>query len=177
MSLKTRTPPTIAAPATRSVTIQWVLLAYRIPREPSTPRIAVWRKLRRIGVVQLLDGLVALPYDARTKEHLEWIADEITAAGGEANLWLAHPTTKAQERTMIGQMAADVSADYGALIDDAARALDDDEPIRRRTAARLRRELKRVKQRDHFPDHHIERATEALRNLENANTDTRGVRP
>ena len=25
---------------------RWVLLAYRLPREPSTPRIALWRKLR-----------------------------------------------------------------------------------------------------------------------------------
>lgn len=27
--------------------LQWVLLAYRTPREPSTDRVAVWRKLRR----------------------------------------------------------------------------------------------------------------------------------
>src|SRR6266511_5468785 len=26
----------------------WVLLAYRLPRDPSTPRSALWRKLRRI---------------------------------------------------------------------------------------------------------------------------------
>jgi len=48
--------------------LDWVLLAYRLPREPSTPRITLWRKLRRLGVVQVLDGLVALPADARTKE-------------------------------------------------------------------------------------------------------------
>src|SRR6266511_2921251 len=57
---------------------QWVFLAYRLPREPSTPRIAVWRKLRRLGVVQLLDGLVVLPLDNRTREQLEWLADEPT---------------------------------------------------------------------------------------------------
>src|SRR5262249_39018906 len=32
---------------------RWVLLAYRLPREPSTPRIAVWRRLRRLGALQL----------------------------------------------------------------------------------------------------------------------------
>ena len=45
--------------------VEWVLLAYRIPREPSTPRITVWRKLKRLGVAQIVDGLVALPLDAR----------------------------------------------------------------------------------------------------------------
>ena len=42
----------------------WVLLGYRLPREPSTPRITVWRKLKRLGVVQLSDGMVALPTHA-----------------------------------------------------------------------------------------------------------------
>ena len=39
----------------------WVLRAYRLPREPSAPRLAVWGKLKRLGVAQLLDGLVGLP--------------------------------------------------------------------------------------------------------------------
>ena len=55
-----------------------MLLAYRLPREPSTPRIATWRKLKQLGVAQLLDGLVALPLDSRNRERLEWLADEVT---------------------------------------------------------------------------------------------------
>jgi hypothetical protein len=43
---------------------EWVLLSYRVPREPSTPRIAVWRKLKRLGAAHLSDGLVTLPADA-----------------------------------------------------------------------------------------------------------------
>ena len=34
----------------------------------------VWRKLKRLGVAQLLDGLVTLPLDSRNREQLEWIA-------------------------------------------------------------------------------------------------------
>jgi hypothetical protein len=33
--------------------IEWLLLCYRMPREPSTPRITVWRKLSRLGVLKL----------------------------------------------------------------------------------------------------------------------------
>ena len=61
---------------------QWVLLAFRLAREPSTPRIAVWRKLQRLGTARLLDGLVALPLDNRNQEQLEWIAQDIAEAGG-----------------------------------------------------------------------------------------------
>ena len=32
----------------------WVLLAYRLPRVPSTPRSAVWRKLKRLGVAECM---------------------------------------------------------------------------------------------------------------------------
>ncbi len=67
------------------------MLAYRLPREPSTPRIAVWRRLRRLGVAQLLDGLVALPLDARNKEQLEWVAELVADGGGEATIWTSRP--------------------------------------------------------------------------------------
>src|SRR2546430_16854738 len=59
---------------------RWVLLAYQLPREPSTPRVSIWRKLRRLGVAQLMDGLVALPHSARNQERLEWLDAEIPAA-------------------------------------------------------------------------------------------------
>src|ERR687892_36086 len=67
--------------------LSWVLLAYRVPREPSTPRSALWRKLRRLGAAQVVDGLAALPLDARNREQLEWLADEGAEAGGGATRW------------------------------------------------------------------------------------------
>src|SRR3954453_22354096 len=100
----------------------WVLLAYRLPREPSTPRIAVWRKLRRLGVVQLVDGLAALPADARTKEQLEWLAEEILEAGGEATVWLGRPGSRADERRLATRMAAAVAEEYCGVINAAAEA-------------------------------------------------------
>src|SRR5438876_11325206 len=90
---------------------QWVLLAYRLPREPSTPRIALWRALRRLGVGQLLDRLVALPADSRTREQMEWLADEVLEAGGEATVWLARPGSAAQERALATRMQEAGSAE------------------------------------------------------------------
>src|SRR5207237_10590917 len=102
--------------------ISWVLLAYRLPREPSTPRSALWRKLRRLGAAQVLDGLAALPLDARNREQIEWLAEEVVEAGGEATIWIGGLTSAAQERELATQMAAAVAADYQALIDEAAAA-------------------------------------------------------
>src|SRR5579859_3259082 len=119
----------------------WVMLCYRIPREPSTPRITVWRKLKRLGVAQLADGLVALPADARTREQLEWIADEIGEAGGEASIWLARPASAAQERELAARMAAARAAEYAAVTAEATNATGADA---RRTGERLRAELRRI---------------------------------
>jgi hypothetical protein len=129
----------------------WVLFAYRLPREPSTPRISLWRHLRRLGVVQIADGVVALPLDARTRERLDWLAEEVVESGGDASIWLAEPGSAAQERTLAAQMAATVAADYARVIDEASAAARDPAALRRRTLARLRREVRRIGSRDYFP--------------------------
>lgn len=144
---------------------EWVLLAFRLPREPSTPRITVWRKLKRLGVAQLVDGLVALPADARTREQLEWIADEVVEAGGSASVWLGRPGSAAQERSVAAVMAEAVAAEYRAVIADADAATAAHGVERRRTLGRLRRELHRIGQRDHFPPIEREQARAAVRAL------------
>lgn len=143
----------------------WVLLAYRLPREPSTPRIALWRKLRRLGALQLVDGLVALPRDSRTQEQLEWLADEIAEAGGDASLWLGRPGARSQEAALARRMATRVAAEYGAVIDAAREARTRDAPARRRTLARLRRALRTIRARDFFPPPEREEAERALEEL------------
>ncbi|MEQ4205456.1 Chromate resistance protein ChrB [Actinopolymorpha sp. B17G11] len=144
---------------------QWVLLCYHLPREPSTPRITVWRKLKRLGVAQLGDGLVALPADARTREQLEWIAEEIVEAGGDAGIWLAHPATAGQERALATGLAGARAAEYAAIAAEAQRASDLGEAARRRTAKKLQAELRRISRRDYYPPPERETAHRAVRTL------------
>jgi ChrB-like protein len=144
------------------------MLVYRLPREPSTPRITLWRKLRRLGAVQLLDGLVALPADARTQEALEWLADEVIEADGEASVWLSQPTTVGQQRQLESKMAEAAADEYQAVLSEAQAAADEDSGARRRTVARLRRELARIADRDHFPPPERERAHRAVAKLANS---------
>jgi hypothetical protein len=129
----------------------WVLLAYRLPREPSTPRIALWRGLRRLGVAQIIDGLVALPADSRTREQLEWLADGVIEAGGQAEVWIGRPGSAAQERAIAERMQAAIGEQYDRLTAEARAALAIPAGQRKRTLARLRRELRRIRRRDYFP--------------------------
>ena len=144
---------------------EWVLLAYRLPREPSTPRSTVWRKLKRLGVAQLGDGLVALPADARTREALEWIAEEVVDNHGEAMLWLGRPAEAAGRAAIRQRMAAAIAAEYQAVTAEANASRGSDPGTRRRVAARLRRELHRIQARDYFPSKQRATALRAVNEL------------
>jgi hypothetical protein len=142
-----------------------VLLTYRLPREPSTPRSSLWRKLRRLGAAQVLDGVAALPLDARNREQLEWLADEVIEAGGESTIWIGELASDRQERELAARMAEVVADDYAAVIAQAAAAGADTTGQRRRTLARLRRELRRIRARDYFPPPQRGRAERAVEEL------------
>jgi len=144
---------------------RWVLLSYRMPREPSTRRIAVWRKLKRLGVAQISDGLVALPADARTREHLDWIAQEIHEGGGTAAVWIATPAAGTTERDLAAAMAAARAAEYRAIRDEAITALSADPHARASILRRLRAELRRVVRRDYFPPAERDQARGAVERL------------
>src|SRR4051812_18438152 len=144
---------------------RWVLLAFRLPREPSTPRIALWRKLKRLGVAQLLDGLVALPLDSRNREQLEWLADDVGEAGGEATIWVGELASKRQERQLEGRMRDAVAADYRALIAEAEAVREKAPGQRRRSLGRLRRGLRRSPPRDYLSPRERELAQRAVDEL------------
>jgi hypothetical protein len=144
------------------------MLAYRLPREPSGPRLAIWRRLKRLGVAQLLDGLVALPLDSRNRERLEWIAGEVAEAGGDASIWLAVPATRAQERELAVALRQAIAEQYRAVAAEARRAAAEGGGRHRRTLARLRRELARIARRDYFPPPEREEARAAVEALAEA---------
>ncbi len=146
--------------------VDWVLLSYKLPREPSNPRVLLWRKLRRLGAAQIVDGLVALPADARTREHFDWLADEIVEAGGEAGTWIARAGSLRQERQLAARMAAAITGEYREITATAIATVEvADSTAGRRTVARLRRELRKIGARDFFPPVEREHAHLAVEEL------------
>ena len=146
---------------------RWVLLAYRMPREPSTPRIAVWRKLRRVGVAQIVDGLVAVPHSVTNLEQMGWVANDVLDADGEAQLWTAELNSAKQERELVARMNRDIADAYRALV-DAVGAAERAEPVGRRQLGRFQRELRDIVRRDHLAATGRDRAERALQRLARA---------
>jgi hypothetical protein len=157
---------TVVAHLASEQRVSWVVLIHRVPREPSTPRIAIWRRLRALGVAQLGDGVVALPEDARTREHLEWVADQVLEAGGTALLLRAQAFSGRDEQTIALGMAAARAEEYEEVRRKAAEAGGAASPGDKvRTLRRLRKELRDIKRRDFFPPAERDLAVTAVSEL------------
>jgi len=141
---------------------EWVMLLYWLPREPSTPRIAMWRRLKRLGVGQLGDGLVALPHDRRTREQLDWLAEQVIEAGGTATTWLARPTTAQAGEALAAQLGSARADEYRQVLADADAASGLEPAARRAAVRRLREELHRIGRRDYFPPPEADAARAAV---------------
>ena len=132
----------------------WVLLVYRLPREPSRHRVAVWRKLRDLGALYLQDGVAALPEDAVTREQLEWLQLRVREAGGEATLWEAQPGTVAEEKELVTAFRASREEAYRGIIAEAERVRRKAEmgggKLLLEQLAKLEREFRAERHRDYF---------------------------
>ena len=121
-----------------------------------------------------MDGVVALPTTVDTREQLEWLADEVIEAAGEATIWVSESVTAAQERALAATMADRVAAEYQAIISNAENAGDSGDVARRRTLARLRRELRRVRSHDYFPPPERDQASAAVERLAQSTAEAAG---
>ncbi|MCC9311582.1 hypothetical protein LN042_31725 [Kitasatospora sp. RB6PN24] len=66
--------------------IEWLLLSYRIPTEPTRLRAGVWRRLKALGAVYLQNSLAALPASPEAERALRVLRNDISEMGGTAQL-------------------------------------------------------------------------------------------
>ena len=120
----------------------WVLLHYKIPREPSAPRVYAWRKLKRLGALLLQDAVWVLPATPRTREDFQWLAVEIIEQGADATVWEAQLALPGQDEALVQQFIAQVDLDYRALLAELER--EDADP------AALARRYQQIQGQDYF---------------------------
>jgi DNA-binding transcriptional regulator PaaX len=66
---------------------KWLMLLYRMPREPTAPRMAIWRALQRIeGGGYLQDGVFVVKNSKLNEITLQDLAHDIRNAMGEATI-------------------------------------------------------------------------------------------
>lgn len=120
----------------------WLLLVYRIPRNPTAGRVFVWRKLKQLGAIALQDAVWVLPLTPRTQEQFQWLASEITELQGEAVLWEADHVYATDREDLRRQFLEPVEAEYREIL-AALRKKD-------RDLAALSKRFQEAHARDYF---------------------------
>jgi hypothetical protein len=95
---------------------RWILLCYTLPRDPSAPRVALWRKLKKLGALLLHDAIWVLPATKALHEQVRWLAAEIPEVGGQVHVWQAEVDSAEQEAAIIAQFMERAEAEYQLIL-------------------------------------------------------------
>jgi hypothetical protein len=120
----------------------WLLLVYKIPREPTAGRVHVWRKLKQCGAIALQDAVWVLPLTPRNQELFQWLAAEITELGGDAALWEAEQLYATDAGSLRRHFIEAVEVEYQAILSELRK--------RDRDLGELSKRFRRAVERDFF---------------------------
>lgn len=154
----------------------WNLLIYRVPAQPSTKRVYIWRKLKGWGGLYLQQSVCVLPQTEDLQHHMEELKADILESGGEADLLtvaIDNPEQNAMLIERFQQQAVEEYQEFLGRCQDFHQELSHEREIKNLTfaeldeneveLAKLRSWLPKIRERDLFeaPGKYIQ-ATEAL---------------
>jgi len=84
----------------------WLLFLYKVPHEPSSHRVYVWRKLKRLGAILLHDAAWAMPMSSRNLAQFQELAAEVAKLRGEYLLWEARLAVGRQDQVLVRALLA-----------------------------------------------------------------------
>src|SRR2546428_13216211 len=96
----------------------WILFIYRVPSEPSSSRVSVWRDLKRTGALYLQQCVCIVPRRADLQAEVQAVRDKVARLGGSSNLFDV-PELPAEEETSLAAGFRDlVAAQYAEIVEE-----------------------------------------------------------
>jgi hypothetical protein len=95
--------------------LAWLLLLVRLPATHSAERVAIWRKLKKSGAIQIQTSTYVLPDDPRRYEIFQWLTQHIRDAGGDATLVRAREIEGLANERLVELFNAARAKEYAAL--------------------------------------------------------------
>jgi hypothetical protein len=129
VGLKTWHPDHVAS-ADPEDTTTWLLLTYRIPREPTRLRATVWRRIKALGAVYLQNSVATLPDNPTNERALRSLRREIVELGGTAQAMRSEVLAGSSDLVRMYNSARD--EEYTEIIDKCSDFLQE---IQNETAA------------------------------------------
>ena len=134
--------------------LTWLLLLVRLPATHKAERVAIWRKLKKSGAIQIQTSTYVLPDEPALYESFQWLTQEIRSAGGDATLVRAREIEGLPNKKLIELFNTARAKEY-ATLRELLRALN---PRRRARSSpafgdkldRFRKQFREVRQTDFF---------------------------
>lgn len=103
--------------------MHWLALSFSLPSgSSSSKRVAVWRRLQKIGSVSPTGSLYLLPEGDESREAFDWLAQEITDAGGQALVLPIGRLDGEAEQRLVQAFRAARDEDYRKIAAEAGEA-------------------------------------------------------
>lgn len=96
----------------------WHLFVYRLPKQSSSMRVAVWRELRRIGALPLQQAVVVLPEAGGLSEKLDAIAERVRSQGGVVYRFPLAELDEADRDRLEGEWNALRTQEYEEIVEE-----------------------------------------------------------
>src|SRR5213595_4125650 len=93
----------------------WLLLLFSLPTNRSTERVAVWRRLKKMGAVQIKTSTYLLPDEPAQYEQFQWLAQQIRDYGGDSTLVRAQEIEGLTKEKVIVMFNDARAKDYAEL--------------------------------------------------------------
>ncbi|HEX9866145.1 MAG TPA: Chromate resistance protein ChrB [Acidimicrobiia bacterium] len=97
---------------------RWLLLAYKVPSEPSSHRIGIWRELKRLGAYYPQQAVCILPGRQAIREQVAAIRDRIAAMDG-TDTYLEIPSLPGDQDAALVEAFLELAAkEYAEIVEE-----------------------------------------------------------
>ena len=132
----------------------WLLLLFSLPTNRNTERVAVWRRLKKMGAVQIKTSTYLLPDEPAQYEQFQWLAQQIRDYGGDSTLVRAQEIEGLTKEKVIAMFNDARAKDYAELRKSLQGFIGRRKKIEAETAAaeleRLTRQFREIREVDFF---------------------------
>ena len=149
---------------TRNKSASWLLLLFRLPATHQAERVAIWRKLKRSGAIQIQTSTYVLPDEPARHEYFQWLTKEIRDAGGDATLIRAREIEGLPDDKLIDLFNSARAKDYALLAKQLHRLLTRGKKLDE--VERIRKQFRHIREMDFFDSPRAQDVEMLLRKIE-----------
>lgn len=97
---------------------EWIVLVYRVPSEPASRRVAVWRDLKRLGALYLQQCVCILPRLESVADDVSRVTRKIEAMGGEVTVFQQPRLSPADEAKIVEAFRDLRDKEYAEIVEE-----------------------------------------------------------